>query len=48
MSALTVDAVLSEHADLELRLADPAVHADVGQARKLGRRGAGRPFWPPH
>jgi len=38
MSALTVDSVLSEHADLELRLADPAVHADAGQARKLGRR----------
>jgi peptide chain release factor 1 len=33
-----VDAVLAEHADLELRLADPAVHADAAQARKLGRR----------
>jgi peptide chain release factor 1 len=38
MSALTVDAVLAEHADLELRLADPEVLADQGTARKLGRR----------
>ena len=34
----TVDAVLAEHAELELRLADPAVHADAATARKLGRR----------
>ena len=27
-----------EHAELERALADPAVHADAGQARKLGRR----------
>ncbi len=38
MTAPTVDAVLAEHADLELRLADPDVHADVAAARKLGRR----------
>jgi peptide chain release factor 1 len=31
-------ALLAEHADLEARLADPAVHADQGQARRLGRR----------
>jgi peptide chain release factor 1 len=31
-------ALLAEHADLEKRLADPAVHADQGQARRLGRR----------
>jgi peptide chain release factor 1 len=33
-----VDAVLAEHAELELRLADPSVHADPATARKLGRR----------
>ena len=38
MTAPSVDAVLAEHADLELRLADPSVHADAAQARKLGRR----------
>jgi peptide chain release factor 1 len=38
MTAPAVDAVLAEHADLELRLADPAVHADAATARKLGRR----------
>jgi peptide chain release factor 1 len=38
VSAPAIDAVLAEHADLELRLADPAVHADAAQARKLGRR----------
>ncbi len=30
--------MLEEHADLEGRLADPAVHADAGLARTLGRR----------
>ncbi len=30
--------LLAEHADLELMLADPAVHADAAQARKLARR----------
>ena len=38
MAAPTVDALLMEHAELERALADPAVHADAGQARKLGRR----------
>jgi peptide chain release factor 1 len=30
--------LLDEYAELERQLADPAVHADVSQARKLGRR----------
>jgi len=30
--------LLSEHADLESQLADPAIHADAGRARSLGRR----------
>ncbi len=30
--------LLAEHADLEARLADPAVHADQAVARELGRR----------
>jgi peptide chain release factor 1 len=34
----SLSALLAEHADLETRLADPAVHADQGQARRLGRR----------
>lgn len=38
MAAPTVDALLMEHAELERALADPAVHADAAQARKLGRR----------
>ncbi|WP_300007939.1 peptide chain release factor 1 [Pseudonocardia sp.] len=38
MPAPAVDAMLAEHADLELRLADPAIHADAAAARKLGRR----------
>jgi peptide chain release factor 1 len=38
VTAPSVDAVLAEHAELELRLADPAVHADAATARKLGRR----------
>ena len=33
-----LDALVGEHADLEHRLADPAVHADQVEARKLGRR----------
>jgi len=37
---MTLDELLSEHADLERRLADPAVHADRVQARRLGRRHA--------
>ncbi len=30
--------LLAEHADIERQLADPAVHADAGRARQLGRR----------
>ncbi len=33
-----LDDLLAEHADLEERLADPAVHADQAVARELGRR----------
>ncbi|WP_078309483.1 MULTISPECIES: peptide chain release factor 1 [unclassified Mycobacterium] len=33
-----IDAMLAEHAELEKRLADPALHADAGAARKAGRR----------
>ncbi len=33
-----LDDALAEHADLEQRLADPAVHADQAVARELGRR----------
>ena len=33
-----LDDLLAEHADLEQRLADPAVHSDQGMARQLGRR----------
>ncbi|HVH23387.1 MAG TPA: peptide chain release factor 1 [Pseudonocardia sp.] len=38
MTAPAVEGILAEHADLELRLADPEVQADQTQARKLGRR----------
>jgi peptide chain release factor 1 len=33
-----LDALLAEYAELEIRLADPSVHADQVTARKLGRR----------
>jgi peptide chain release factor 1 len=33
-----LEALLSEYAELERRLADPEVHADQAHARKLGRR----------
>src|SRR5262245_43207302 len=33
-----IEDLLSEYSGLEQRLADPAVHADAAQARKLGRR----------
>ena len=33
-----IDDLLAEHALLEQKLADPAVHEDQGQARELGRR----------
>ncbi|GAA2780934.1 peptide chain release factor 1 [Mycolicibacterium pallens] len=34
----TVEAVLTEHADLERQMSDPALHADAGNARRVGRR----------
>jgi peptide chain release factor 1 len=37
-AATGLDDLVAEHADLEQRLADPAVHADQAVARKLGRR----------
>ena len=33
-----LDALVREHADLERQLADPSIHADQNEARKLGRR----------
>ncbi|MBE9375759.1 peptide chain release factor 1 [Saccharopolyspora sp. HNM0983] len=38
METSKLDELLAEYADLEQRLADPAVHADQADARKLGRR----------
>ncbi len=40
MSAMfeSIQGLLDEHADLQVRLSDPAVHADQSLARKLGRR----------
>ncbi len=35
---MNLDELLGEYAELEARLADPAVHADQQQARTLGRR----------
>jgi peptide chain release factor 1 len=37
-SATRVDALLAEHADLQTQLSDPALHADAGAARRVGRR----------
>ncbi len=37
-TAPAIDALLSEHAELERRLADPELHADQAAARKAGRR----------
>ncbi len=34
----SVQNLLDEHAELQLQLADPAVHADQAKAKKLGRR----------
>ncbi len=34
----SIHGLLDEHAELQVRLSDPAVHADQGLARKLGRR----------
>jgi peptide chain release factor 1 len=33
-----LDSLLEEYADLEQRLADPAIHTDQGAARRVGRR----------
>ena len=33
-----IDDLLGEHADLERRLADPALHADPSRSRRLGKR----------
>ncbi|MBB2909921.1 peptide chain release factor 1 [Streptosporangium becharense] len=35
---MNLDELLSEYAELELKLADPSVHAQANQARTLGRR----------
>ncbi|MFP9075592.1 PCRF domain-containing protein, partial [Enterococcus faecalis] len=34
----SIHGLLEEHAELQLKLSDPAVYADQGLARKLGRR----------
>ncbi|MBM7790560.1 peptide chain release factor 1 [Tenggerimyces flavus] len=33
-----VETLMAEHAELERRLSDPAIHADQAEARKVGRR----------
>jgi peptide chain release factor 1 len=33
-----IDALVAEHADLELQLSDPELHSNPGTARKVGRR----------
>ncbi|MET9302292.1 MULTISPECIES: peptide chain release factor 1 [Micromonospora] len=38
MSSERLAALLDEYAELEKRLADPAIHADQGAARRVGRR----------
>ncbi|SDG53984.1 peptide chain release factor 1 [Sinosporangium album] len=35
---MNLDELLTEHTELELKLADPGVHADQNKARSLGRR----------
>jgi peptide chain release factor 1 len=37
-SVQAIDALLAEHAELERRLADPELHSDPANARKVGRR----------
>jgi peptide chain release factor 1 len=37
-TAPAIDAILTEHADLERQLSDPDLHSDAGRARKVGRR----------
>jgi peptide chain release factor 1 len=36
--AVAIDAIVSEHADLERQLSDPELHSDAGNARRVGRR----------
>ena len=38
MTHSTVEGILTEHADLERQLSDPALHNDTGNARRVGRR----------
>src|SRR3954452_12982831 len=38
MNSERLDSLLAEYAELEARLADPAIHADQAAARKVGRR----------
>ncbi|GIG60920.1 peptide chain release factor 1 [Longispora fulva] len=38
MSTDRLSSLLAEHADLEKQLSDPAIHADQGLARRVGRR----------
>jgi len=38
MAERNIDPLLAEHAELQLKLADPAVHQNPGQAKKLNRR----------
>ena len=38
MSTEILPALLAEYAELERRMSDPAVHADPGTAREVGRR----------
>lgn len=37
-SASAIDALLTEHAELEAQLSDPALHADAVAAKRVGRR----------
>ena len=37
-AAPAIDAILSEHADLERQLSDPSLHSDADKARRVGRR----------
>ena len=37
-TAAAIDAVLTEHADLERQLSDPELHGDATNARRVGRR----------
>src|SRR5215472_133170 len=37
-TAPRIEALLTEHVDLERQLADPSLHADPTAARKVGRR----------